>query len=346
MILEFVFKMNPKTSTKYKLALAYLGFLVLLGLFGPLLIPFSLIPWEANFMDLSSVGTVAPGINNHILGADTLGRDVLSGLIHGTRFSLQVATYSTGIAFILSLLIAFGSTYIGDNKLKTNYLQILFISFISFFAWFFLYRSFPNHSAFLGLIKALILLFINAYSYYISRSWFNYSWLKSIKIPMDGIGMKFTEFFYSIPSLLFILFLVGLTPKNGIMEISLIIGCLMWPVFFRYLRLEILREKSTDHFVALQNLGYSDSRIISIHFLPNIIQPITTPLIFVFISAILIEATLSFLGIGINPDIVTWGKLLAQARLRIDAWWLAIFPGLMIFITVLALNVLSKEKIE
>ena len=91
-----------------------------------------------------------------------------------------------------------------------------------------------------------------------------------------------------------------------------------------------------------QALGYSEWRIILRHAVPNALTPVLITVAFGIASAILLEAFLSFLGIGVPPEQVTWGSMLNSARTYFSAWWLAIFPGLAIFVTVTIFNLLGE----
>lgn len=126
---------------------------------------------------------------------------------------------------------------------------------------------------------------------------------------------------------------------------ALLFGVLMWPLFYRYIRLEILSEKGKDRFVSLKNLGYTDMRIIFSDFLPHMLPVLSTPFVFAFVSIIFVEANLSFLGMGIG-DQVTWGALLAEAKRDTSAWWLVVFPGCCLFILFYILDRLfgSEER--
>ena len=93
---------------------------------------------------------------------------------------------------------------------------------------------------------------------------------------------------------------------------------------------------------AAQSLGFSSIRTIFKHALPNALAPVLVSIAFGIASAILIESGLSFLGIGVHPETVTWGSLLNGGRSNIDAWWLIIFPGIAIFMTITIYNTIAE----
>jgi peptide/nickel transport system permease protein len=108
------------------------------------------------------------------------------------------------------------------------------------------------------------------------------------------------------------------------------------------MRGEMLKVRQLDFIQAARALGYADLRIIFVHALPNAFAPVLVSIAFGIASAILVESGLSFLGIGVPPETVTWGSLLASARSATGAWWLAIFPGLAIFLVVTLFNILGE----
>ena len=125
----------------------------------------------------------------------------------------------------------------------------------------------------------------------------------------------------------------------------IIIGFIRWTTIARFIRAELLRVRSLEYIEAAHAMGFSNWRIIVRHAIPNSIGPVLITIAFGVASAILIEAFISFLGIGVNGE-VTWGMLLRWARDNTMAWWLAIFPGLAIFITVTIFNLIGDGLTE
>lgn len=310
----------------------------------------NLIPWDATYIDLTAINGAPPGKKGHLLGADLFGKDVAAGLIAGTRVSLLVAFIATLFGLLLAFLLTFLTSYIGNKRFKLSLLQILFLLISSSILWFYLFVGFPQAdvSMVISLLTATVGIFFMFWLTPKITKWTSNSSVMRISIPMDEIGLKFYEIFQSIPKLILLLVVIGMIQAKGtgssLLSLGILMGALIWPVFYRYLRLEIQREKSTDFFESLKNLGFGDLRITLFHLFPKAFRSIIVPTIFVFSSAILLESTLSFLGLGLSDEYVSWGKILAQARLRLDAWWLATFPGLLIFLTLFALNVWSKAK--
>jgi peptide/nickel transport system permease protein len=158
---------------------------------------------------------------------------------------------------------------------------------------------------------------------------------------IDDALMRFTEFFQTIPSFALAIVLVAiLQPTIG--SIVLAIGVVSWPPVARLVRGEVLSLKSREYVQAAITIGQSTPRIIFSQVLPNAIAPIIVMGSLMIASAILLESALSFLGLG-DPNYISWGYMVGAGRARLlDAWWISFFPGLAIFLTVLALNLAGE----
>ena len=172
-------------------------------------------------------------------------------------------------------------------------------------------------------------------------------WLnKEINIPVDLWISRVIEVFISIPRLLLILAAVAVYQTEGggggILLIMAVIGFTTWTRIARFMRGELLRVRNLEFIEAAQALGYKNFRIILRHALPNALTSVLIAIAFGVASAILIESSLSFLGIGVTADTATWGKMLADSRAHPEGWWLAIFPGIAIFLTVTMFNLLGE----
>lgn len=160
---------------------------------------------------------------------------------------------------------------------------------------------------------------------------------------IDNSLMRFTDALLSIPTL-FILIVVSsvLRDRIGVGSVTLItvvIGGLSWMRVSRIVRANVLSLKERDFILAAQSLGVPSRRILARHIVPNTVAPIVVAATLGVGRAIILEASLSFLGLGVQPPTATWGNMLyrAQAYL-VSAPWIAIFPGLLILITVLCVN--------
>ncbi len=158
---------------------------------------------------------------------------------------------------------------------------------------------------------------------------------------VDDAVMRFTEFFQTIPSFVFAILLVAIfTPS--ISSIVFAIAVVSWPPVARVVRAEFLSLRSREFVQAAQVLGKSPLSIVMTDILPNALSPIVVLSSLMVASAILLESALSFLGLG-DPNLMTWGFLIGAGRSVIRlAWWMSVFPGLAIFVTVLALNLVGE----
>ena len=158
---------------------------------------------------------------------------------------------------------------------------------------------------------------------------------------IDDLAMRFTELFQTIPSFALAIVIVAIL-QPSISSIVLAIGLVSWPPIARLVRGEVLSLRSREYVQAAITLGQSTPRIIVSQVLPNAIAPIIVIASLIIASAILLESALSFLGLG-DPNLITWGYMVGAGRTRlIDAWWVSFFPGLAIFLTVLALNLVGE----
>ena len=157
---------------------------------------------------------------------------------------------------------------------------------------------------------------------------------------VDNLLMRITEFFQVLPALLFAMVLVTLFSPS-LFTIAMAIGVVSWPQTARLTRAEFLKIKELEYVTAARAIGAKNKRIIWKVILPNAMPPLivsATPTIGV---AILVEAGLSFLGVG-DPNVMSWGLMIGANREYIlDAWWPVTFPGLAIFFTVFAVSLIG-----
>jgi peptide/nickel transport system permease protein len=158
---------------------------------------------------------------------------------------------------------------------------------------------------------------------------------------LDDVIMRLAEIQLAFPSiLLYIAVLAVLGPGLG--KVIAILGITGWVTYGRVVRGEVLSIREREYVLSARAVGSSDRRIMGRHILPNIFAPFIVVASFAVANAIIAEASLSFLGLGVPPSVPTWGAMLAQSRdyLR-DAWWPVTFPGLAIMLTVLSINVVG-----
>jgi peptide/nickel transport system permease protein len=157
---------------------------------------------------------------------------------------------------------------------------------------------------------------------------------------VDLVLSRIFELVLGIPTFFLIITAAAILPPS-IYILMAILGFTGWVGIARLIRSEFLKVRAQEFVVAAQGLGGSGARVMLRHILPNAIPPVLVSMSFGVATAILAESSLSFLGIGVPQHLVTWGSILAVARANTFAWWLAVFPGVAIFITVTAYNLLG-----
>ena len=244
-----------------------LTLLTLVAIFGPYLYDGS--PWK-----MVQRPFLAPFENSkYLLGTDTLGRDVLAGLIYGARISLFIGLVSTIIALLIGIPLGAYSGYFGG--------------------W------------------------------------------------VDELLMRITEIFQTVPSFALAVVLVAIF-EPSIYSITGAIAIVSWPPVARLVRGEFLSLRNQEYVLAAKLNGQSNRNIILTEILPNSLSPIIVLASLMVATAILLESSLSFLGLG-DPEIMSWGYMIGSAKTVIrQAWWLSFIPGVAIAITVLAFNLLGE----
>lgn len=334
-------------------------------------IVFAPVAYAANKTDYDNANYVAPGGEQvfvkkdgtsikipakfrHWLGTNKAGEDVLSGLINGTRVSLTIGILSMGIASFLGILLGAMAGYFGDKKLQTTrgsfwtfVLGLLFAYYYGFSV-----RSYDiadgfasSGMAILGqmLISLLIFTAVAALFYFLGKQVGKISFLsKKVFIPVDSIVSRTIEILISMPLLILIISIASIAKEKSIVNIMVIIGLTSWTGIARLTRAEFLKISNLEYIAAAKSMGFKEFRIILRHALPNGLAPALVAIAFGVASAILTESALSFLGVGVPPSTVTWGSLLNAGREQFSAWWLVVFPGLAIFVTVTIYNLLGE----
>lgn len=221
--------------------------------------------------DLANVLAAPNG--DHLLGTDGIGRDVLSGMIHGSRIALTIGFVSMFFAVLIGVLLGALAGFYGG--------------------W------------------------------------------------VDVLISRLIEIVLTLPVFFLIITVIAMVQHGSIWLIMVLIGVTGWTGVARFARGEFLRVRNMDFVSAATALGFRDRRIVFRHVLPNALAPVLITAAFGIASAILLEASLSFLGFGVPPTVVTWGSVLNDARNDIHAWWLAVFPGFAIFLAVVSYNLVG-----
>ncbi|HWU33697.1 MAG TPA: ABC transporter permease [Methylovorus sp.] len=159
---------------------------------------------------------------------------------------------------------------------------------------------------------------------------------------VDVVIMRLVDVMLSIPTFFLILAVIAfLTPS--IWNIMIVIGLTSWMGVTRLVRAEFLSLRGREFVMASETLGARDARMIFIHMLPNSLTPIMVSFVLGVASAVLVESGLSFLGLGVQAPQASWGNILTDGKEYIQfAWWLSLFPGVAILLTVLGYNLLGE----
>jgi peptide/nickel transport system permease protein len=278
-------------------------------------------PFDQQYILNNGAAVPMPFHYRHWLGTDGRGADVLAGIAYGFRYSVWIALLAIFIAGLPGILLGSISGYYGNSGIRISKAVIPACTVAL------LYLLCTFSSGWKAVIfSALIYMLVFGVMKLFLRS-------KCYLFPADTLIRTLMEVMVSIPALIVIITLAAIT-RPGITTVAVTMGILLWPDIIRFTRAQVLQVKEEDYILAASSLGYKDSRIIFRHILKNGITPVLILLCFSFGNVILTEAALSFLGAGIPSDVVTWGSLLASGKENFQAWWLIIFPGVLLMSVV------------
>jgi peptide/nickel transport system permease protein len=273
----------------------------------------------------------------HILGTDILGRDVFAGLIGGTQKSLLIGILTSFFSGIIGCFLGMAAGYFGNNKIRiSNRILLLWILILPLLLFYCSYELLVFDTSLwvwlISMIGGVGLLYL--ISKLIGGS-------KKSAIQIDLLVTKLIEVRKSIPSLFLILAILPLFTSPTIWNIVAVLTIFMWTEFARLSRSEVLRISGENYIKRVEQLGISSFRLMTRHFLPNMLPTILVVFCFSCAACILAESSISFLGIGLGPEEVTWGSMLAQGR-KTMVWWMIVWPGLCIFALIWSLNTIAS----
>jgi len=261
-----------RCRTAFLGAIIVLSF-ILIAILAPFVVPHD--PLKASIVNrLRPPFWIEGGSSTYILGADEIGRDILSRIIYGARVSILVGLVTVAISGFLGTLLG---TFAG---------------------------------------------------YFRGR--------------FDAILSRFADLLLSFPYLIFAIFLMSIVGP-GFFNLIVILCFKSWVNFFRLSRGEMISEKTKEYVEAAQALGESDIKIIFKEILPNIIHSLLVLATLRVGFFIILEASLSFLGLGIQPPTPAWGSMINSGRAyMLSAWWVSTIPGIALLILVLSINLLGE----
>lgn len=162
---------------------------------------------------------------------------------------------------------------------------------------------------------------------------------------VDAVLMRSVDALHAVPTTLLIITVLQIVRPSGfnaVIAMTAVIGCVRWTYLSRLVRAEVLRIRASPFVEAARALGLSPVHVIVRHILPNVLSPVLVAASFSMAGSIMMEGALSFLGFGVPDDVATWGGMLNDVREHFAAWWLAVFPGAVLFLTVAACNLLGE----
>ncbi len=287
----------------------------------------------------------------HHLGTDQLGRDVLAGLIWGSRTALLVGLVAMSLALLIGILVGSLGGYFGNDLIRSPRWRwwggllgtLIGLGYSLATLPYFLagWSGWWQGGSFLVLICLFVVVLQQLFRL-LGRFW---SWWASpIFLPMDALSLRAIELFNAVPTLVLLIVILGLLKQPTILSVMVVIGLVRWTGIARFVRGELLKIRALPYIQAARLSGFSHFQVLIRHALPNALGPVLVAFAFGMAGAILLEAFLSFLGLGLSADQVSWGSILQQSRSKVAAWWLAVFPGLAIFLTVLSLNLVVEKR--
>ena len=237
--------------------------LIILDILAPVISPY---PYDYQNLEL---GASAPS-SAHLLGTDTLGRDLLSRLLYGSRVSLMVGFVATAVALVIGVTWGIVSGYYGGK--------------------------------------------------------------------VDAVMMRIVDILYGLPFIIFIILLMVVFGRN-IWLLFGAIGAVEWLTMARIIRGQVLSIKNQEYVLSAKAMGVSNFYMFRRHIFPNVLGPIAVYATLTIPQVMLLEAFLSFLGLGIQPPMSSWGTLIRYGVESMEEyWWLLVFPGITFTITLFSLN--------
>ena len=244
-------------------SLIYILLLVVVAIITPFI-----APYDYAYQDLA-LGASAPS-SDHLLGTDTLGRDLLTRMMYGSRISLMVGFLATSVALVIGVI---WGTVAGFSGGKT-----------------------------------------------------------------DAVMMRIVDTLYGIPFIILIILLMVIFGRNLIL-LFLAIGAVEWLTMARIVRSQVLNLSKQEFILSAEAMGVSKLSIIFRHLIPNAMGPVIVYATLTVPQIMLLESFLSFLGLGVQPPLSSWGLLIRDGAVSMEEyWWLLIFPSLAFSLTLFSLN--------
>ena len=242
---------------------SFIVFLIILSILTPWI-----APYDYSFQDLS-LGPSSPSMM-HLLGTDTLGRDLLTRMLYGSRISLLVGFIATFVALFIGVIWGTVAGFYGGK--------------------------------------------------------------------IDTVMMRIVDVLYGIPFIILIILLMVIFGRNLVL-LFMAIGAVEWLTMARIVRSQVMSITQQEYVMASKAMGVSNLSIIYRHLIPNTLGPVIVYATLTIPQVMLLESFLSFLGLGVQPPMSSWGLLIRDGAVAMEEyWWLLVFPAIIFSITLFSLN--------
>lgn len=304
------------------------GWLGLLGLVA-LLAPVLPLPYAPGLPDLAHVAQAPFAAGRHWLGTDAQGRDVLSGLVFGTRTALLLTVPAALLAALLGAG-AGGAAGFWGNRLR---LPCSVVAGAGGALWWMLGLPGAGLGAAVGAGAGVLLLLLLLRP---TRRW------AGCPLPLDSLVLGAAAVLDTVPRLLLVLVLAASAGLTG-PGLALLLALTSWPGLARLVRARMLSVRTLPFIAAAQAAGLPAGRVWWRHALPHAVQPLRVALPLSLAGLLGLESTLSFLGIGLAPEVVSWGQQLATVRQDASLWWTFCFPAALLSLSMLSATSLARS---
>jgi peptide/nickel transport system permease protein len=309
-----------------------------------------LIPWTAGRTDYVNADFAAPleeqyylASDNtkqklplryhHFLGTDLRGSDVLSGLLNALRITFLIGIVSTCIAAFFAFIAGVLAAWYAAEGWSASRLSLL-IGVLILLVVVVMLRNLEFAPELAGgyylQIAFMLLLF-----YILKRHPISF-FERKVRLPIDAIMTRLSEVFSTFPRFILVI-VMGAFLRPSLMQVILLLSITGWPDLARVLRAEILRLKDLNFIDAGRISGAGSFRLLIKHLLPNAWPVLSVTLLYALAMNILMEAGLGFLGMGIPDSYISLGGMMAQGKDHLEAWWIILFPGLLLSFTLFCL---------
>ena len=287
------------------------------------------LPYPPAVPDLAQVTLPPFGSGRHWLGTDPQGRDVLSNLLFGARNAVLLTLPAALLAAGLGAIAGGAAGFWGNaGRLAQPYWLLAFGG-----GWWLVARpelSLVSNAALIVLAGGLIVA-----ARRVQQTW---------PVPLNTVVMGAATALDTMPRLVLVIALAAVAGGVSLLGLLVLFTFTSWPHSARLVRAQMLRVRALPFVEAARAAGMNEGRIWLFHALPHAAQPLRTALPLSMAGLLGLESTLSFLGIGLPPDVASWGRLLAAVRDAPEAWWVFLFPAACLTITIMSLSSLTKQS--